>query len=106
MRKPAIALVAVLAVSLSVPAFAAGPDGKEIYTAKSSPKCSMCHGAAGEGKASMKNTDLRTADVQKMTDVQLTDVIAGGKGSMPAYGKKLSPTEIQAVIAYIRTLKK
>jgi mono/diheme cytochrome c family protein len=102
--KKAAALLA-LSFVLAAPAFAAGPDGAALYKGK----CAMCHGADGSGKTSMgkslKMRDLRSPDVQKQTDIQLTDIIAGGKGKMPAYGKKITTQEIQAVIAHLRTLK-
>jgi mono/diheme cytochrome c family protein len=53
----------------------------------------------------MKVHDLRSADVQKQTDIELMKIISGGKGKMPAYGKKMTTAEIMAVIAYMRTLK-
>jgi cytochrome c6 len=73
-------------------------------------KCAVCHGADGSGQTpagkSMKVRDLRAPEVQKLTDVELTDVIAGGKGKMPAFGRSLSTAQIQGLIAHIRTLKK
>jgi len=105
MRKSTLALVTVLALSLALPVFAAD-DGTAIFKSK----CAMCHGPDGSGSTpmgkSMKMRDLRSPEVQKQTDIQLTDLIAGGKGKMPAYGKKLTTSEIQAVIAHLRTLKK
>jgi mono/diheme cytochrome c family protein len=53
----------------------------------------------------MKLRDLRSAEVQKQTDLELTKVISGGKGKMAAYGKTMSTADIQAVIAHLRTLK-
>jgi len=99
-------VVLAFTILLAAPAFAAGPDGAALYKGK----CAMCHGADGSGSTPMgksfKLRDLRSPEVQKQTDIQLTDVIAGGKGKMPAYGKKLTTQEIQAVIANLRTLKK
>ena len=95
-----------LAALVTLPALAAGPDGAAIYKSK----CVVCHAADGSGDTPtgkvLKARDLRSAEVQKQTDVQLTDIIAGGKGKMQAYGKVLSNAEIQALIAHIRTLKK
>ena len=86
-------------------AVAAGPDGAALYKAK----CQLCHGANGAGDTpsgkSMKVRDLRSAEVQKQTDVELTKVIAGGRNKMPPYGKQLSTADIEALIAFIRTLK-
>jgi len=98
-----VALSIVLLVSL--PLLAAGPDGAALYKSK----CAACHGPDGAGQTPMgknlKVRDLRSDAVQKQTDIELTKVISGGKGKMPPYGKQLSTADIQAIIAFIRTLK-
>ena len=70
----------------------------------------MCHGADGSGNTSMGKTfklrDLRSEAVQKMTDAQLFDVIAKGKGKMPAYENNLGHDRIHAVVGYLRELAK
>lgn len=102
MNKRLISLLALLAMVIAVPAFA---DGAAVYKAK----CASCHGADGAGQTpvgkSMKIRDLRSAEVQKQTDVELTKIISGGKGKMPAYGKQLSNADVEGLIAHIRTLK-
>jgi mono/diheme cytochrome c family protein len=50
--------------------------------------------------------DFTSAEVQQMSDTQLSDIITNGKGKMPAYGKSLKPDDIKGLVAYIRTLKK
>ena len=69
-------------------------------------KCAMCHGAMGEGKAAMKTKDFGSADVQKMSDADLTDAIANGKPPMKAYKDSLSKDQIADLVKWIRTLKK
>ena len=72
-------------------------------------KCAMCHGADGKGSpmgVKMGAHDFTSADVQKQTDAQLTEIIAKGKNRMPAYEGKLKDTEIKDLIAYIRGLAK
>jgi hypothetical protein len=49
--------------------------------------------------------DFQTAEVQKMSDAELTDIITNGKNKMPKYGS-LKPEDIKGLVAYIRTLKK
>ncbi len=89
----------------AMPVLAAAPDGPALYKSK----CAMCHGPDGAGQTpvgkSMKVRDLRSAEVQKQTDIELTKVISGGKGKMPGFGQKLSNADIQAIISYVRTLK-
>jgi cytochrome c6 len=84
---------------------AAGPDGAAIYKAK----CAMCHGPDGAGQTptgkSMKVGDLRSPDVQKMSDKDLTAIITDGKGKMPAYKGKVTEAEISALVELVRKLK-
>ena len=101
--------VLTLCILIAAPsAFAGGggSDGAAIYKAK----CVICHGADGAGQTPMgKNMKLRalgSAEVQKQTDAELVKWIADGKGKMPAYKGKLTPADIDAVVAFIRTLKK
>ena len=105
MKKIAFLVLAILIVVPS--AFAGGgPDGAALYKTK----CAMCHGPDGAGQTTMgknlKLRDFRSADVQKQTDAELAKWIADGKGKMPAYKSKLSAEEINALVAFIRTLKK
>jgi mono/diheme cytochrome c family protein len=73
-------------------------------------QCTLCHGDNGDantptGKA-LKAKDLRSEEVQKQTDAELTAVISKGRGKMPAFGGKLSPDTIHSLVAYIRDLAK
>jgi mono/diheme cytochrome c family protein len=98
----ATALGFVLSLSLSVRAQTASDTP---YTSK----CAGCHGSDGAGSAmgkAMGAHDLASAEVQQMSDAQLSDIITNGKSKMPAYGKSLKPDDIKELVAYIRTLKK
>jgi len=68
-------------------------------------KCAGCHGADGKGKEALKTQDLGSADVQKMSDADLSAIISNGKGKMPAY-KTMTPDQVKDMVAYIRSLKK
>ena len=96
--KASVALV-MLALVCSTYTFA---DAAADYKAK----CAMCHGASGEGKAAMKTRDFSSADVQKQSDAELTDIITKGKEKMPSYDGKLSKDQIGDLVKWIRTLKK
>ena len=105
-RRTVVSLLVVMLVALAVPAAFAGADGAALYTAK----CASCHAADGSGQTpmgkSMKLRDLRSADVQKQTDAELTRITTNGKGKMPAYKTKLTAEEITALVAHMRTMKK
>jgi cytochrome c6 len=90
-------------IALALPPLAAGQSGADTFKAK----CAMCHGADGSGKASMGTKDMGSADIQKMSDADLTGDITNGKPpKMPAYKGKLSDAQIKELVSYIRTLKK
>jgi cytochrome c6 len=73
-------------------------------------KCATCHGADGKADTpvgkKMGTHDFASPDVQKMSDDELTTVIADGKGKMPGYKKSLAPNQIKDLVGYIRSLVK
>lgn len=104
MKKLLVVFIALVVLAVvAAPAFAA-EDGAKVFASK----CAVCHGPDGAGK--VKGTpDLRSADVQKKSDKELSDEIANGpKGKEShAFAKKgLDEATIKSLVAYIRTLKK
>ena len=83
----------------------AAADAAAVYKSK----CASCHGANGSGATAtgkrLKLRDLRSPDVQKMTDDQLLAIISKGKGKMPGYQKSIGAATCKAVAAYMRQLK-
>ena len=81
------------------------PSGEHLYQ----QYCAACHGADAKGETpvgkKMGIKDLASADVQKMSDAELTTVIADGKNKMPSYKKSLKPDQIKELVGYIRSLK-
>ncbi len=73
-------------------------------------KCAMCHGPDGKGEVPMGKKlsahDLNSAEVQKQSDAQLTEVVTKGKNKMPAYDGKLSKEQIAQLVAYLREIGK
>jgi mono/diheme cytochrome c family protein len=73
-------------------------------------KCANCHSKDGSGQTvrgkKLKLRDLRSADVQKQTDVKLIEMLTKGKGDMPAYQKELGDDQIKALVAYLREMAK
>jgi len=100
-----LALVAAICASiclLTPPAKADTAAGEAAFKAK----CAGCHGADGKGKEAMKTTDMAAADVQKLSDADLSKIISEGKPPrMPAY-KTLTPDQVKDLVGYIRSLKK
>jgi len=99
-------LLTVLIVPLLL-AFGKGDvtKGKALYS-----RCAICHGESGEGKEAIakalgvKMPVLGSNEVQSLDDAALKKVIVEGKGKMQAV--KLSDSEVDDVIAFLRSLKK
>ena len=84
-----------------------GPDSAASSAAYRT-KCAMCHGPDGSGSEvgkSMHIPDLRSPDVQKMSDVQLAQIISDGKGGMPSFKSSLSEVQVHSLVAHIRSLR-
>jgi mono/diheme cytochrome c family protein len=109
MRRRSILLISIAAfafASLPVQAQSNPTDRAALFKMK----CAMCHGPDGAGKTPMGQKlnirDLRSAEVQKQSDADLTHVIGQGKGKMPAFGKSLNEDQIKLLVAHIRELDK
>ena len=109
MQQRSFQFVLVVLLALGLIAVCASPAAAQDAAATYKSKCAMCHGPDGKGSAmgtKMGAHDFTSADVQKQTDEQLTEVITKGKGKMPAYEGKLKDTEIKDLVGYIRGLAK
>ena len=99
-------VIAVIFVMFLVTTSLWAEDAAAVYKAK----CVICHAADGTGSPAGKKMgahDFTTPEVQKMTDAELTEIIAKGKNKMPGYAAKgMSAADIKGLVAYIRTLKK
>jgi mono/diheme cytochrome c family protein len=81
-------------------------DGQKVF----SEKCVRCHGEDGSGDTAVGQAlgayDLRSAAVQKLTDAEIYTQIDKGKANMPPFGPDLNKTQINDLIAYVRSLGK
>ena len=63
--------------------------------------CARCHGADGQGAI---GPALANVVAKKYPDIEdQIAVVTGGKGTMPAFGGKLSKQQIREVVEYTRT---
>ena len=77
----------------------AAPDGAEIF----SGRCASCHGANADGGFGPKLSDGRVVEQFPEVADQL-EVVRDGRGGMPAFGDRLTQDELDAVVAYTRSL--
>jgi cytochrome c oxidase cbb3-type subunit 3 len=107
--KKAAALYATAFVIAAAAILAAGtlaadaPDGKALYDAK----CAMCHGKNGVANAMAKGSgNFNDPKWQEANTAEaIAKIAAEGKGKMKGLQDKLTPEQIQAVAAYVKTLK-
>lgn len=107
MKRTSCALFAILLGGAICPSWL---SAQSDAAASFKSKCALCHGEDGSGGTpsgrALKAKDLRSDEVQKNTDAELTEVITKGRNKMPAFGQKLKPDQIQQLVGYIRHLGK
>lgn len=119
MRKELPMTASVLALMAGTVVFAfggstiranAGSDARGQSAATSYAKyCVTCHGRDGRSKTSKGRRNharnLADADWQgAVSDERVFNSIANGRGKMPAFSKKMSDAEIDALVSYVRAL--
>jgi cytochrome c6 len=94
MRGAAMASILALVV--------AAADGKILYETK----CAQCHGKDGVAKPPAKGSkDFNDPAFQSAwTEEAIARITTEGKGKMPGYRSRLSPEQIRAVAAHVKTL--
>src|SRR5260370_33193066 len=77
--------------------------------------CARCHGADGRGDTPLGHTynapDFTDAEWwRNHSDItstgRLVSIVSHGKGGMPAFGKKLKPSEIKLLVSSVRRFRK
>ena len=81
--------------------------GKALYDTS----CKSCHGPDGTPNATVAKMmkvemkDLKSSEIQGMSDADIAGVITKGKGKMPAM-KAVTGKAVDDVVAHVRSLKK
>jgi len=85
------------------PHFVEGRSALELQGALllQSKQCRNCHALSDEG--GHRGPDLSDVALRLTADQLVRQVLQGG-GNMPAYGKNLAPAEVDALVAFMRTL--
>jgi mono/diheme cytochrome c family protein len=89
--------------------FANEPGGGSVTTIYSSPggkifsaNCARCHGAHGEGNLGPQLAGgVVVNDFPNVADQ--VAVVTNGRGSMPAFGHRLTAAQIREVVDFTRT---
>ena len=108
-----LVMAAALTAIVLVPAVARADDpkvekGKQVYAAQ---KCSMCHSIAGKGNAKGSLDDVGSKLTAAQIKEWLVDPVAmaaktKAERKPPMKAKPMSAADIDALVAYLQTLKK
>jgi mono/diheme cytochrome c family protein len=104
-RGAGLVVIFALIVMVAVPAWGQSA-GEALYKSK----CQACHGPDGSGDTVMGKKlgakDLRSAEIQKQTDSQMSEIITKGKEKMKGFEGRLTADEVKTLVAQVRALKK
>jgi mono/diheme cytochrome c family protein len=103
-----ILILGVVALALVVAPHAAAQQTPKALWLK--VKCALCHGDDGAGDTptgKRTNTpDLRTPEIQNLTDAELARLIETGHDKMPSFKVQLTSDQIRLLVFYIRDVAK
>lgn len=102
-----LAIFSLAALSTGAVYAADAKAGEAVYN----KSCKGCHGADGTPNAAMAKAmkvdmkDLKSPEVQGMSEADLAKIITMGKGKMHPVAS-VTGASVNDVIAYVKTLKK
>ena len=106
MRFQRMANISLGLVLLAAPFTAYSQSSEDLFL----DKCANCHGKDGAGQTAkgkkLKLRDLRSAEVQKLTDEKVAELISKGNKDMDGFAKELNEKQIKDLVVYLRTLAK
>ena len=73
-------------------------EGAVVFQDKQCRNCHSVGGSGGQRGPALDNVATR------LTVDELREKVVTGGGNMPAYGKNLSPPEIEALVSFLETL--
>lgn len=98
--------LALLAIAVTNAFAADAAAGKAVYDRG----CKACHGADGKANPAVAQMmhveikDLKSPDVQSMSDADIKKIITDGKGKMSPI-KSVTGKQLDDVVAYVKSLK-
>jgi len=109
----AVLIIGLVGGVFTLRAASVAPAAQNVRSAAAlyAGNCTSCHGRDGRA-ATVKarlNHARKLSDPEwqdRVSDERIFNSIMNGKGKMPAYGKKFSEHEIDALVNYVRSLRK
>jgi cytochrome c6 len=94
----AISLTMLVSLAFGQPAFAEVSQGAKIFN----NNCAQCHAGGRNNVVAAKTLKADALEKYSKNSVEAISLqVTKGKGAMPAFGKKLSPEEINLVANYV-----
>ena len=93
---------ALMAASISAPAFAQGTaaaSGEQVFRTV----CAACHMQDAKGGAGAATIPALAANAKLGTAAYPITIVLMGKGAMPGFSDLLKPAQIAGAITYVRT---
>lgn len=100
-----IAIYAICLLSVGVSAQTPDSDVLLIHNPVYQRNCTKCHGKAATGRH-FGGPSLTSEKVTAASSDDLRNIIGNGKGHMPKFAGKLTPEEIDQLVAQIKALGK
>ena len=113
-----VLVTACFVLLFSVVSYASLQNSNSSVTSKAVPvsaiyarRCASCHGKDGRAKTFKAKfngaRDLTDSQWQEsVSDERIYNSIMNGRGKMPAFGKKVTEEQVDALVSYVRGLKK
>jgi mono/diheme cytochrome c family protein len=71
--------------------------GSQVFSAH----CAACHGTRGEGELGPR----LAGTAERLPSADAAEIVRNGRGRMPPFAAALTTAEVDAVVAYIRSLR-
>jgi mono/diheme cytochrome c family protein len=101
----AIAIYAICLLPIGVSAQTRDSDASLIHNPVYQRNCEKCHGKAATGRH-FAGPSLASEKVTAASSDDLRNIIGNGKGHMPKFAGKLTPEEIDQLVAQVKALAK
>lgn len=102
-------LLGIACGAFSIPHLQAAPDGAALFE----NFCIPCHGPDGRARTpAARKLGVKDLTLSRLDDAALARQIAegskdaGGKERMPPFKGKVSPPEIEALVGFVKSLRK
>jgi mono/diheme cytochrome c family protein len=99
----AIAIYAIFLLPIRVSAQTPSSEASLIHNPVYQRNCAKCHGIAATG-GHFRGPSLISEKAAAVSSEELRSIISNGKGHMPKFAGKLTPEEIDQLVAQVNAL--